>query len=511
MPYPVESLPGVIGAAVREFHAYGKQPLALIASSALAAVSVASQGLTDVARDSVLIGPTSLNFMIIADSGERKSNVDKHFSEAMRDWEKRRAKEMHDEIIRSRSAHEAWATIHDGFKASLKSAARSKPGKCGELRQQLEDHALIEPKVLVEARVLYEDVNPQSLAFMLATGHPSAALWSDEGGMVTGSHGMGNDSFLGFIAALNRLWDGGEIRHDRKQAQSVHVQGRRLTVGLMMQPMVIRELLQRGAGLSRGSGFMARFLVCAPKSTMGERPYSPPAKELPRLADFKRRLTALLDSDLPLDDQGRLSPPVLRLSDGAFSVWRDFHDDTESMLGPLGEMHAVRDFAAKSAENAVRIAACLHTFEAAHGSISADTMRRASVIARWYLNETLRVMDLMDEPQEFSDARRLDEWLAKNGNCSTRDARQHGPVRSKERWPAAVKVLTEMGRARIEEEGKRRLLVRNPALGASVSGPVALPVVAGRTAGDRIDMPVATVATVSVAESPNAGFVEVEL
>ena len=70
---------------------------------------------------------------------------------------------------------------------------------------------------------------------------PSAALWSDEGDMVTGSLGMGKDSLLGFLAALNRLWDGGAIRHDRKQAQSVHLEGRRLTVSLMVQPAVLGE------------------------------------------------------------------------------------------------------------------------------------------------------------------------------------------------------------------------------------------------------------------------------
>jgi putative DNA primase/helicase len=87
--------------------------------------------------------------------------------------------------------------------------------------------------------------------------------------MVTGSHGMGKDSLLGYVAGLTRLWDGGVIHHEWKQAQSVHLEGRRLTVNLMVQPLVLRELAQRGGGLTRGSGFLARFLVAAPLSTMG--------------------------------------------------------------------------------------------------------------------------------------------------------------------------------------------------------------------------------------------------
>lgn len=44
------------------------------------------------------------------------------------------------------------------------------------------DHALDKPAEIIAPRLRYEDVNQQSLAFMLAAGHPSAALWSDEGG-----------------------------------------------------------------------------------------------------------------------------------------------------------------------------------------------------------------------------------------------------------------------------------------------------------------------------------------
>lgn len=45
-PYPLDALPGAVGAAVREYQAYGQQPVALVASSALAVVSLAAQGLS---------------------------------------------------------------------------------------------------------------------------------------------------------------------------------------------------------------------------------------------------------------------------------------------------------------------------------------------------------------------------------------------------------------------------------------------------------------------------------
>ena len=214
-PYPMDALPGAIGAAVREYQAYGQQPAALVASSALAVVSLAAQGLADVARDERLCGPLSLNFLIIAQSGERKTAADRALGSMLGEWERERADVLRDDIRRNRAALDAWAAEQEGFKAAIKSAVRKKPGEAEKLRQRLMDHALEKPAELIAPRLRYEDVNPQSLAFMLAAGHPSAALWSDEGGMVTGSHGMGKDSLLGFMAGLNRLWDGGAIHHDR--------------------------------------------------------------------------------------------------------------------------------------------------------------------------------------------------------------------------------------------------------------------------------------------------------
>jgi putative DNA primase/helicase len=301
---------------------------------------------------------------------------------------------------------------------------------------------------------------------MLAAGHPSAALWSDEGGMVTGSQGMGKDSLLGFMAGLNRLWDGGAIHHDRKQAQSVHLEGRRLTVSLMVQPLVLRELIARGGGLSRGSGFLARYLVAEPSSTMGGRLYREAPRGMPRLLTFHQRIRELLDASLPLDEQNRLSPPLLRLSPGAFAIWREYHDEIERELKPLGDYAAVCDFAAKSAENAARIAGCLHVLEGAQGAILHETMDRAATLARWYLREALRVLEVLDEPQAWADARLLDSWLAAAGDSPTRDVLRlgPGPQRDKRRRDAAIEVLTEMGRARVGPDGRRGILVRNPAL-----------------------------------------------
>jgi putative DNA primase/helicase len=62
--------------AVEEVQGFTKAPTPLVASSALAALSVAAQAHGDVQRAEKLTGPTSLFILTIADSGERKSTCD---------------------------------------------------------------------------------------------------------------------------------------------------------------------------------------------------------------------------------------------------------------------------------------------------------------------------------------------------------------------------------------------------------------------------------------------------
>lgn len=77
--FPVWALPPLIRGAVEEAIAVTQAPNALIVSSALAAASLAVQTKFDVRRYNGLVSPCSLFFITIAESGERKTTVDKFF------------------------------------------------------------------------------------------------------------------------------------------------------------------------------------------------------------------------------------------------------------------------------------------------------------------------------------------------------------------------------------------------------------------------------------------------
>jgi hypothetical protein len=75
--FPVDAFPPLIKNAICEAHEVTKAPIALIAASALGAISLACQNRIDVIRPGNHRGPVSLFVLTIAESGERKSTVDK--------------------------------------------------------------------------------------------------------------------------------------------------------------------------------------------------------------------------------------------------------------------------------------------------------------------------------------------------------------------------------------------------------------------------------------------------
>ena len=86
--FPLWALSPTIRAAVEEAALRTQAPNALIASSALAAASLSVQTQFNVRRHNGLVSPCSLYCITVAESGERKTTVDRFFFEPFTQFEK---------------------------------------------------------------------------------------------------------------------------------------------------------------------------------------------------------------------------------------------------------------------------------------------------------------------------------------------------------------------------------------------------------------------------------------
>ena len=269
------------------------------------------------ARDQYLIGPVSLYFLMIANSGERKSAADSIFSQAIRQWQLNVRTQLEPELKIAQTLHQAWKVEKEGLLAQLRrTTVLNDSAETFTLRQRLLNLVENEPKLPLLPVLFFEDATQEALASHIAHGWPSASFWTDEGGIVMGGHGMQTNTTK-FIALLNRLWDGQVFIAHHKTSQSFTVTNRRLTVNLMMQPLILEQMLVKNDGISRQSGFLARSLIAYPKSSMGHRHYQEPPITLSTIQAFQQRLVQCLDSSLTLDKNGCHNLPILNLSHSA--------------------------------------------------------------------------------------------------------------------------------------------------------------------------------------------------
>lgn len=470
-PYPVEALPDAIRLAVEEVASFVKAPISMIASSALAALSLAAQAHIDVKRAERLQGPVGLFLLTIADSGERKTTCDNYFVSAIQQYQNKQTVAMEPKVEKYQAELEGWKAEIDGIRSAIKNAAKS--GKAtNELKERLVEVQRNKPKKPRVPRLILGDETPENLAWSLAMEWPSAGLISSEAGIVFGAHGMGKDSVMRNLSLLNVLWDGGSHSVGRRTSESFTVKGARLTVALQVQEPTLREFFTRSGALARGTGFLARFLVAWPESNQGHRPFTEAPTDWPHLTAFNQRIAAILNQPIPMDEKGVLNPTISSMTLDAKTAWEEYHNDIESQLQSGGEFYEVRDVASKSADNAARLAALFQMFddEGVVRAIGIESFERASLIAAWHLHEARRFFGELALPAELADAVMLDNWLIKH--CmrerthfvSSRDAQRLGPVRVREKLATALQVLEEMSRVRVRQEGRRKTVLVNPIL-----------------------------------------------
>ena len=462
--YPISALPDEIRLAVEEVANFTKAPIPLVAASALTAISLALQAHLDVRRAEKLQSPASAYFLTIADSGDRKTTCDSYFMQAIRNYEAEQAEMAKPDLRKYAADMQAWEAKRSGLKDRIRDLAK-KQNPTLTIENALYDLEFSKPLAPRVPKLLHTDITPEKLGHFLANEWPSGGVVSNEAGAVFGSHGMGKDSIMRNLALLNTLWDGGEFSSERRSTESYTVRGARFTMGLQVQEATLREFFSKSGTLARGTGFLARFLISWPKSNMGKRLFTEAPSAWPHLEAFNRRLSVILNAAPPLNN-GVLTPHLIGLSDAAKQSWIQYHDMVEIELNTSGDYFDIKDVAAKSADNAARLAGLFERFAKSDGgSISQNSFQRAAKVAAWHLEEAKRFFGEIGLSQAVLDAVRLESWLIDfnhNEELSTRYTQRHGPFRDKKQLDPALAELESLDRIKLVQEGKRKLIKVNP-------------------------------------------------
>lgn len=359
--------------------------------------------------------------------------------------------------------YQTWKMERDAVSTQIKRAMVQNENT-RYLKSELAALMQDKPEIPLQPMLYFEDSTQEALASDLAKGWPSASLWSDEAAIVLGSHSMQNNPTR-FVALLNRTWDGKALSVQRKNSDNFVLENRRLTVNLMMQPLLLQKLANQAQGICRQSGFLARCLIAYPPSTMGHRFYREPPASLEGLEDYERHITNSLNYSEHLTREGCIDLPTLSLSPAAKATWINFFNEVETGLTPLqGQWTEIKDFASKAAENVARLAALFHLFMGNDGDVLTESVEQAITIIKWHLEETRHLLAPFAAEPQFADAEKLMNWLlSKQLRFTTpRTIQQSSPLRSRERRDNALEILIEHHWIRMANYDNQTVIEVNP-------------------------------------------------
>jgi len=378
-PYPVPAL-GPLRAAVEAVAGMTQAPVAIPAASALAVASLAVQGFADV---QTLGGarPLSLFVLTIARSGERKSSCDAPFLAALREHEQEETRAWRNDLASWQNAQALWKGERDRILAEARK-------RKGERRTAAEaDLDALGPETAAPPAPDRTVTEPtfEGLTKLLATGQPSLGLFSDEGGQFLGGFAMSSENRTKTLAALNKLWQGDPIQRTRAGEGAMTLYGRRLAMHLMVQPGVARDFMSDPR--TADTGFLARFLICEPPSTIGTRFHAQARCDEVPVTLFGARLRTILATPLPMDPETRaLSPRLLPMSGEARALLIRFADEVERQQARGGEFEHLTGAASKAAEQAARIAGVLTLWQDLEArEVTGETMVDAIALASYHL------------------------------------------------------------------------------------------------------------------------------
>ena len=171
----------------------------------------------------------------------------------------------------------------------------------------------------------------------------------------------------------------------------------------MVQPPVFENYRRNHGELSKGSGFLSRFLYINTISTLGRRRTNTDhAHSDEALNVFHSKINQLLDKQKARFYSHDTQKQTLRLSDDATTYWADKQSELSRKTAPGQQMEHISEIAAKAGANALRVAAILtYMYSPESLRISRGVIQAAFKIVEWHLEEAERLFFPSSERNAF--------------------------------------------------------------------------------------------------------------
>jgi replicative DNA helicase len=421
--FPLEALPAWCAAYAAAVAEATQTPRDLAGMIVLASLATCAGGRVRVRIKSGWEEPLNLYVLVALPPGERKSAVFEAVTAPLSEFEEERAQALAPVVTEAairRRALERAAEKAETEAASAKTAESREAfiKRAAELAQEAQS-------VIVPApyRLLGDDATPESLASLLAQQGGRIALLSPEGGVVGQMAGRYSPSRVAGanLGVYLKGHAGDRLRVDRVGRASEYVPRPALTIGLAVQPEVLRTMAD--VPELGGLGVLARFLYSVPRSLMGDRSADPEPVPTDLAHEYAAKLT-LLARNLEIAGTAATIP----FAEASRRLLTAYSAALEPRLGESGDLRYVRDWAGKLPGAIARVATLVHLAGSVRGAWG-DEVLPASVesaisVGDYAIEHARAAFGLMGADPQVELGRRVLRWIAEGNRSefSRRDA-----------------------------------------------------------------------------------------
>ena len=457
--FPIQALPGWQRNFVQALGVATQTPVDLAAMLALAVVAAACAKKVVVCIKPGYSEPVNIFVVVALAPGNRKTAVFRAMTEPLENHEHREIRRLAPEIARAKAS----LKIKEAKLKKLqdRAANAAKPADQERLTREATSLAveLSEGRALVPPRYIADDCTTERLATLLQDQSGRIAVMSAEGDVFDLMAGRYSQTSTANFGVYLKGHAGDALRIDRVGRPPEFVKSPAVTVGLTVQPEVIRGLA--GKPGFRGRGLLGRFLYSLPASLLGHRDTNPPPVPGTLGDAYGANVSALLDIALKKDGDGEARPYELTLEANARGRLQEFEAWVEPQLSEFGELGGITDWAGKIVGAVGRIAGILHMASLAGSrgwdyQISQEIVENAIQIGRYLIPHAKAAFAEMGADEFVGQARIILRWIEQNvpESFSKRDLHQalRGTFKRAEELERPLALLVSHGFIRNREE-----------------------------------------------------------
>jgi hypothetical protein len=290
---------------------------------------------------------------------------------------------------------------------------------------------LYQLKIPAEPLLIADDVTPEKLATMLSASGGALAIMSGEGGILDTIAGRYSSEGVPNLDVLLKAYTGETIRIDRQSRGSEYVHRPALTIGLMIQPVVLQSLQNKR--VMKGKGLFARFFYSLPESNVGKRKVDAQAISKTTKAAYENLVQRLLTPS-NANGENPHQVNVLEFDEAAKTRLREIGADIEYTLADPKYAH-MKDWLSKILGGIVRVCALLHMVKYAFNDkpwatkISKETLEDAYRIGGYLFAHAHLAYSLMQTDVELEDAKKVLCWIKQRQHQSFSRRELHQDLR----------------------------------------------------------------------------------